>query len=664
MWLVLSGNGVALAPLPRRPNLRYKYSSLHFSEKVMSTTPTFIIDFDSTLVQVEALDELAAIALAGSSRGAATLERIRETTRLGMEGKITIEESLRTRLRLLKANRKHLAKLVALLKRSISPSFKRNLAFLKRNSTAVYVVTAGFREYVVPVCKELGLRADQVYANSFTFDERGNITGFDEHNLLAHDEGKMLQLKAIAPQGTVIVIGDGMTDFQMKKSGLVSEFIAFTENVARESVVAVADRVVRSFDEVLYVHHLPMRISFPKSKLLALLLEGVHPRAIERFRQEGYAIETLTDALDEGALCQRIADVSLLGIRSKTRVTPAVLAAARRLLAIGTFCIGTEQVDLNACSAQGVAVFNAPFSNTRSVVELALGEIIMLMRRVCESSSLLHQGKWRKSAAGCFEVRGKRLGIVGYGNIGAQLSVLAEALGMEVCYYDIVEKLALGNARKCASLRELLMQSDVVTIHVDGRASNRSLIGDREFALMKKGALFLNISRGHIVDISALAKALQSGHLGGAAVDVFPKEPLGNGEEFISELRGIPNIILTPHIGGSTLEAQENIATYVAARLTEYVNTGNSFASVNFPNLQLPPLQRAHRFLHVHRNVPGILAQMNSILADGKINILGQYLKTTEEIGYVITDVNKKYSAQVLKELKSIPETIRFRVLY
>jgi len=626
--------------------------------------PTFIIDFDSTLIEVEALDELATITLGHSARAAKAIEQIRETTRLGMEGVITIEESLRRRLTLLHAKKSDIQKLISVLKRRITPSFKRNKAFLKKHAANIFVMTSGFEEYVRPICKELGLRENHIFANSFLYDTKGNITGFDPKRLVSQPRGKVLQLEQLAPSGTVIVIGDGMTDYEMKESGLVAEFIAFTENVAREGVISVADRVVRSFDEVLYVHQLPGKLSYPKSKLIALLLEGVHPKAIERFKSEGYAVETLSDALDEQALAERISEVSLLGIRSKTRVTKEVLAQAKRLLAIGTFCIGTEQVDLAAASANGIPVFNAPYSNTRSVVELALGEMILLMRRTFEVSSQLHLGKWRKSAAGCFEVRGKRLGIVGYGNIGAQLSVLAEALGMEVFYYDIVEKLSLGNAKRCRNLRELLSSVDIVTLHVDGRPSNRNLIGEKEFAAMRPGAIFLNLSRGHIVDISALARGLKSGHIGGAAVDVYPYEPLGSGEEFVSELRGIPNCILTPHVGGSTLEAQAGIGEFVTSRLFDYVDSGSSFGSVNFPNLQLPPVNRAHRFLHIHRNVPGILAKLNGILAAGRCNILGQYLKTNDDIGYVITDVNKRYSEQVAKELKSIPETIRFRVLY
>lgn len=406
------------------------------------------------------------------------------------------------------------------------------------------------------------------------------------------------------------------------------------------------------------------QLSYPKNKIRVLLLENVHPRASEIFREEGYQVETVREAMDEEAVRKQIANVSILGIRSKTRITKNILDGSRRLLAVGAFCIGTDQLDLDACSDKGAIAFNAPYSNTRSVVELALGEIIMLVRRAFDASVHLHNGKWEKSAAGSHEVRGKKLGIIGYGNIGSQLSVLAEDLGMNVVYYDILEKLALGNAKKCKSMAELLKQADIVTLHVDGRPSNKGLISDKEFGLMKPGVVLLNMSRGPVVDTDALVKNIRSGKVAGAGLDVYEYEPQSNDEEFISPLRGLPNVIITPHIGGSTVEAQQNIAEYVAERIISYVNLGNSVGSVNFPEIQLSALSGAHRLLHLHRNVPGILAKMNGIFARYKINILGQYLKTTEKIGYVITDVNRQHSKELIQELKSIPDTIRFRVLY
>lgn len=630
----------------------------------MSKRKVYIIDFDSTLVQVEALDELARIALERAPDRDEIVSEISRITQLGMEGRISIHESLTERLALIQPTKKHIDELVKLLKKRITPSFARNRDFLKKFSKDIYVFTAGFKEYVLPIIKELGLKPENTFANSFTFNKKGAVGGFDRKNFLSQPGGKIKQLKALKIKGDISVIGDGFTDLEMKESGLVNTFYAFTENVEREIVTRNADHIVRSLDEVLFHNKLPISTSYPKSKIRVLLLEGTHPKGVENFEREGYQVEVLSDALSEAELSKKIKEVSLLGIRSKTQVSERILKSAEKLIGIGAFCIGTDQVNLSACAGRGIVVFNAPFSNTRSVVELAIGEIIMLIRRIFEASTKLHQGTWHKSSSGSFEVRGKKLGIIGYGNIGSQLSVIAEGLGMEVYFYDVVDKLALGNAKRCKSLHDLLKVSDIVTCHVDGRASNANLIGEKEFQTMKDGVIFLNLSRGSVVTIAALVSALRKKKVAGAAIDVFPKEPNSNREEFISELRGIPNVILTPHIGGSTLEAQENIAEYVSKKLIDYVNTGSSFFSVNFPNIQLPTLHKAHRLLHVHRNVPGILAEINGALAKNKTNILGQYLKTTDEIGYVITDVDKQYDSQITNELKKIPHTIKFRILY
>ena len=407
-----------------------------------------------------------------------------------------------------------------------------------------------------------------------------------------------------------------------------------------------------------------MRVSFPKNKIKVLILENIHKQAEQIFETETYEIEIIGRALSEEELCEKIEGVFILGIRSKTHITKKVLAHANRLMAVGAFCIGTNQIALKACAEKGVVVFNAPFSNTRSVVELAIGEIIMLMRRIPLMSSGMHQGQWNKSAKNSFEIRGKTLGIVGYGNIGSQLSVLAESMGMKVFYYDLVEKLSLGNAIKVDSLDELLSKVDVLTLHVDGRPGNEMIFGEEHFKAMKSGSVFINLSRGFVVDIEALVKYLKNGHIKGAAIDVFPQEPKSNEEEFYSELRGLENVILTPHVGGSTEEAQINIAEYVPARIIDYINSGSTFGSVNFPNLQLPAQHSSHRLIHVHKNVPGILARINKLFSDYNINIAGQYLKTNEEIGYVITDVSESYPEEIIMGLRDIEGTIRFRVLY
>ncbi|MFN3234143.1 MAG: phosphoglycerate dehydrogenase [Gammaproteobacteria bacterium] len=407
-----------------------------------------------------------------------------------------------------------------------------------------------------------------------------------------------------------------------------------------------------------------MKTSYPKSKINVLLLENIHDEAVSQFKSEKYNVIHLSHSLSEDELCEKIKDIHILGIRSKTTISEKILRSANHLWAIGAFCVGTKQIDLMSCSDHGVIVFNAPYSNTRSVVELAISEIIFLMRQIFPRSMEMHQGQWRKVASRSFEVRGKKLGIVGYGNIGSQLSVLAENLGMEVYYYDPVEKLALGNAKKCSALKELLKTVDVVSLHVDDNPSNHELMGKREFAHMNQGSYFMNLSRGFVVDVNALADALQSGHLAGAAIDVFPEEPKANTDEFDTILQNIPNVILTPHVGGSTEEAQCNIAKFVPSNIIHYINMGDSFMSVNFPQIQLSSFENSHRLIHIHKNAPGVLANINKLFAKHHINILGQYLKTNERIGYVITDVDKHYDEGLIAELREVPYTLKFRVLY
>lgn len=399
------------------------------------------------------------------------------------------------------------------------------------------------------------------------------------------------------------------------------------------------------------------------ARLRALNLENIHAEGEAALRSAGFEVSALPDALAENQLIEALHGVHVLGIRSNTMVTEKVLDAAPDLLAIGAYCIGTNQIDLTAAARRGIAVFNAPFSNTRSVVELALAEIIALTRRLTEKDRDMHAGVWRKSASGAHEVRSRRLGIVGYGNIGTQLSVLAENLGMQVLFHDTADKLALGNARRCESLEELLAEADIVTLHVDGRRGNSGLFGEREFALMRRRAIFLNLSRGFVVDYDALRAHLESGHLAGAAVDVFPAEPRAVGEEFRSPLRGLPNVILTPHIGGSTEEAQRDIGAFVGGKLADYVRSGATSLSVNLPTLTLPEVAGEHRIIHVHRNTPGVLAQINGVLAGDGVNIDAQFLGTRGEIGYVITDVGADLEQSTCDLLEKLPETIRLRVL-
>lgn len=624
----------------------------------------FIIDFDSTLTRVEALDVMAEISLKNHPDKTVIKKQISELTDLAMSGQMPFRESLEKRLLLLQANKSHIAELHLKLKEQISTSFLRNRDFFQRFKDQVYVVSNGFHDYIDPIVMDLGVHEENIFANRLTFDEAGTITGFDLDNPLSKNNGKVEILRALNLSGDVYVIGDGYNDYEIKAAGLANKFYAFTENVSRDMVTEKADHIAPSLDEVLYLNQLNTAISYPKNRIKVLLLENIHPKAFKLLSEEGYQVESYPGGLDEDELCEKIKEVSILGIRSKTIVTQKVIDHANRLIVVGAFCIGTNQIDLEACLKRGISVFNAPFSNTRSVVELAIGEIIMLNRGIQDKSTELHQGKWNKSAGNSHEIRGKKLGIVGYGNIGAQLSVVSEMLGLDVYYYDLEEKLALGNATKCDSLKQLLQISDIVSLHVDGRVDNLNMFGENEFMQMKAGAIFVNLSRGHIVDLKALKKHIESGRIVGAAVDVFPYEPKTNDEPFVSELQGLPNTILTPHIGGSTQEAQESIAQFVPGRFLEYINTGSTTNSVNFPNLQLPRLQNAHRLIHIHHNVPGILARINQILANHQINIVGQYLKTNEHIGYVITDIDKVYDKSVINDLKEIEHTIRFRILY
>ncbi len=412
----------------------------------------------------------------------------------------------------------------------------------------------------------------------------------------------------------------------------------------------------------------PEKTSLDKEKIKIVLLEGVHSSALEVFRRDGYTeIEQHPKSLAEPKLIESLRDAYIVGIRSTTQLTSAIFEHAPRLLAVGCFCIGTNQVDLDAAQERGIPVFNAPFSNTRSVAELVLAEIILLLRGIPQRNAMAHRGVWVKTATGSYEVRGKCLGIVGYGHIGTQVGLLAESLGMQVIYYDIETKLALGNARAMPSLDSLLETVDVVTLHVPETPQTHHLIGPAQIAGMKPGAFLINASRGTVVDIDALVDALQSKHLGGAGMDVFPVEPKTAGEEFVSPLRGLDNVLLTPHVGGSTEEAQQNIGTEVAEKLIKYSNNGSTLSAVNFPEVSLPEHRGQHRLLHIHRNQPGVLSALNAVFSEQQINIAGQYLQTNARIGYVVIDVETgepEASLQLKRRLELVPGTLRTRVLY
>jgi len=419
-----------------------------------------------------------------------------------------------------------------------------------------------------------------------------------------------------------------------------------------------------------------VKTSYPKDKIRAVLVEGIHPAGAAMLRAEGFQVETLAGAPDEARLLRLVEGAHILGIRSKTEVTPRVMAGAERLLAVGCFCIGTNQVDLAGARGRGVPVFNSPFSNTRSVAELTIAEVVALHRRLAEKTAQMHAGVWDKSAAGAHEVRGRTLGIVGYGHIGSQVSVLAEAFGMRVLYHDITPKMALGNARQVRTLGDLLKEADVVTLHVPATEATRGLIGAAQLRKMRAGSFLINNARGSVVDLDALAAAIREGHVAGAALDVFPDEPAAKGEAFGSPVRGLANVILTPHVGGSTEEAQGSIAEDVCTKLVKFVNNGSTTGAVNVPEVELPAQHpeagagvaadapRSHRILHFHRNVPGVLSTMHGAIAALGVNISGEYLRTSEDLGYVVLDVEPTDAQAVLSRLRAVPETIRVRVLW
>lgn len=623
----------------------------------------YVFDFDSTLTSVEALDILAEMTLKNSANKEQVLKEIQDITNLGIDGDISFTESLERRIKLLNAHKDDLEDLVEELRHKISKSIEENKEFFQEYADDIYVISCGFKEFIDPIVKEYNIPSERVYANTFKFNEEGNITGFDEDNVLSSHNGKIECLKSLNLDGEVQVIGDGYSDYVMREAGIADKFFAYTENVHREKAAKNADYITPNLNEFLFVNDLPRKVSYPKNRIKILLLENVHPDAFENLSEDGFSVELVKHSIPEEELIERIKGVHVLGIRSKTQVTNKVLAAADKLLAIGAFCIGTTQIALDNAKEKGVVVFNAPYSNTRSVVEMAIGQIIMLKRSIFARSSEIHNGQWFKTALNSQEVRGKNLGIIGYGNIGKQLSVLAEAIGMRVYYYDVADQLALGNAIKCNTLEDLLLISDVVTLHIDDNKANKNFIGEREINQMRDGAILINLSRGFVVDIPALVTALKSGKLGGAAVDVYPEEPRANGD-FTTELQGLKNVILTPHIGGSTEEAQRDIADFVPNKIMDYINSGNTVDAVNFPNIRLPKQNKAHRFLHIHKNVPGVMAKINEVLATYEMNITGQYLSTDDKVGYVISDLDKEYNKDVIKALRNIDNTIKFRVLY
>ena len=558
------------------------------------------------------------------------------------------------------------------------PQAKEVLSLLHNSGRKIYLLSTSLDLLVRPVADHLGICRDNVFTNEVVVKDN-RIVGTDTSQPLSQSLGKLYLAEKLRGEGrlsnSTAIVGQSRSAVAIRRNNIAEMFIYFTEGKENEEIREQADFVIDRFDQLLSLFFSDdelsnMSVSFESPVVTSprqekapkiLLLENIHPKASSRLSGNGFQVTSQKPALDEKELIQRGRGFHALGIRSKTHISANTIDQLKDLWVIGAFCIGTSQIDLDAAAQAGIPVFNAPYSNTRSVAELVVGETVMLMRRVFEKSTAAHQGRWLKTAQGSTEIRGKTAGIVGYGHIGSQVSVLLENLGMSVMFYDIMDKLPLGNAKQAASLYDLLETADIITLHVPDTKETRGMIGKNELQRMKRGSSLINSSRGKVVDLTALKEAIEAGHIAGAAVDVFPNEPNQPDDEFTTPLQRISNVILTPHIGGSTTEAQENIASYVSYKIERYLTTGSTTGAVNFPEADIPRLEGKHRILHIHKNVPGVLAKINTIFSQRHINVEGQMLQTHGDIGYLIVDVDHQISEQVFQLMQHITETIRVR---
>ena len=595
--------------------------------------PWFIIDFDSTFTQVETMEELAAISLKNDPEKEAIIEQIKHLTDLAMDGKMPFNKSLKARIALLSAKKYHLNMLVNRLRKKVTPSFARNKEFFKKYQGRVLIVSGGFKEFIAPVVKSFFIDEDCIYANTFIYDKKNNIIGSDEENPLAQEGGKVKLLKQLWLKGQVIAIGDGYTDYQMRESGMAEQFFAFTENIARERVLAKADYIAPSLDEILYKMKLPMALSYPKSRINAVLL-GKETFATEPyFKLEGYNV-IKRDSLTNKALTD-LKNASIIFSSLKQEVTD--LNNFPKLISLAVWGNNNQQFNASIAQQMAVPIFSSPFANTRSVVELGLGFMFQLSRQTNT------------------ELRGKKIGIIGYGNAGSLMGVLTQNLGMDVLYFDEKDRAPLGNAIACKSVTDLLKKSNYVVLLQSKNTG--TILAEKELKQMQPNACLINLSYDNSVEVQAALKLVQQKKLFGFAMD-FQQE-----ENYL-KLKQNNQIIATLNQRNNTIETQQNIASFTSEKIIQYINTGNISRSLNFPDIQLPALQGSHRFIHIHKNKPGLLAKINAVLAKHKINITGQYLKTNETLGYVITDVSKKYDNEVINELRKIEATIKFRVIY
>ncbi|MDP1727332.1 MAG: HAD-IB family phosphatase [Bacteroidota bacterium] len=599
----------------------------------------FIIDFDSTFTQVEAMEELAAISLENDPEKEDLILKIKQLTDLAMDGKMPFGKSLKARIALLSAKKYHVGMLVKRLRKRVSTSFVRNKKFFKDYQGQIYIISGGFREFIVPVVKPYFIDDAHVFANTFVYDKKNNITGADEQNPLAQENGKVKLIKQLKLHGDIIVIGDGYTDFQIFEAGLATQFFAFTENVVRENVVKKAPLTAPSLDEILYTQRLPMALSYPKTRIKVVLLGEPTFLAEKAMKAEGYQLIKLPEKTNTKLLNQHLEQSNILLFSGAVDPNKIEKANFSKLLTVGYWGELHREEIADTLVKKGTAVFDANFAHSRSNAELALLLLLQLNRKLGQ------------------ELSGKKLGIIGYGHRGSMISVLAEHLGVEIFYYDIDEKPELGNTKRVKQLPELLRKVNMLVVTAGKRFEGKTILGSKEIKALQNDCILINLSYDNCLDLNAVHAALYQNKLGGFAMDCLQ-------EETYRLIAFWPMAIISLQKRFATEQTQQNISEMLCEKIIAYINTGNTAGSVNFPELNLPAQQQSQRFIHVHENKPGVLAQINTILARHKINISGQYLKTNASIGYVITDVAKDYPKQALEDLKAIKETIRFRVLY
>ncbi len=639
-----------------------------------------VFDFDSTIINAEGTELVIREALQREKpeQREKKMERLKAITHQATNGDMPLGEALQKRFNLTRVTREDVENAAAHILNTINPRVRETIRIFQERGKQIFIFSNSFIELLKPVASEVGVPSQNLFANDLVYQD-GQVTGFNEDNPLFLSLGKVFLAEQLRNEGRLeggtAVVGDGYSDLVIRRNNVADMFVYFAGTALHEPIRKQADFSVDRFDQLLPLFFSDNELSNDSAEVFAaadnghkgeavpaiLLLENIHIEAQNKLQAAGYHVERREASLGEEAIYQSASEANIIGIRSKTHLTKEIISRLPDLWAIAAFSIGTNQIDLQSAAHSGIPVFNAPFSNTRSVAELVVGEIIMLMRRIFEKNTAAHRGQWLKTVEGASEIRGKTVGIIGYGHIGSQVSVLLEGLGMTVIFYDIVDKLPLGNAQRANDLYDLLKHADIVTLHVPDTSLTRGMIGDREIRALRRGSFLINASRGKVVDLDALRRALLDGHIAGAAIDVFPQEPAKPTDFFETPLQNIPNVILTPHIGGSTREAQENIARYVADKIHAFISTGNTIGSVNFPEVDMPRVKGTDRILHIHENVPGVLAKINSVFARRHINVESQILKTKDDIGYLIVDVNHRISEQVFNLMSHITETIKVR---